>query len=223
MKKKMVLVFFIIIGINVFAQNNRFFSVGIGGQFLSGFGGGYDHSYDLPSPYVGKGRDKEKWPYNTGGVYGFFDARFAELNFGFFTGTQHFNIEGENVGGTWKYTIKDKMTGLNFALLGKYPFTLGKKITIFPLLGIEYMYILSIEDNYVYTGPQSLYKSFNQFWFKTGGGVDFSLTDRWFLRMETFYGIRLDTKAEKKRTASNGETPKLGHGLTVRAGVGFRL
>ena len=220
MKKKIaILAFFVLTGINVFAQNNRFFSMGIGGQFLSGFNGGFESSWNIPP--LPPGYTNEKWTYFSGGIYCFFDARYAELNLGFFTGTQTIISEGEP--GSWKNNNKDKMTGLNFALLGKYPFKLGEKIAIFPLLGVEYMLILSLEDNY--SQSYKLSKSmFNQFWFKAGGGVDFSLSDRWFLRMDALYGIRLATKAENKRAEMNGsKSTLLGHGLTLRAAVGFRL
>jgi hypothetical protein len=82
--------------------------------------------------------------------------------------------------------------------------------------------------------------AFSALFFKFGAGLDFNLSGRFFLRSEFLYGIRLASKAEDELIKTlkyevgilNASVPirletqtktRLGHGLTVRAGAGFKL
>ena len=62
---------------------------------------------------------------------------------------------------------------------------------------------------------------FNTLWFKFGGGLDYDLSETMFLRSSLLYGIRLSNKIEKDW--EDGGDTRLGHGLDIRVGVGFRL
>jgi hypothetical protein len=55
-------------------------------------------------------------------------------------------------------------------------------------------------------------------------GGDFNLSDKLYVRGELLYGIRLKNKFEKdiEETAGLFET-KMGHGPTVKIGVGYRF
>ena len=61
-------------------------------------------------------------------------------------------------------------------------------------------------------------------WFKFGGGLDLDLNQSLYLRFGLLYGIRTANTLEKDgaNTSLNAGT-RLGHGLTFRAGAGFRL
>ena len=187
---------------NAFAQVPEFkLSAGAGGYFTSDFGGGW------------KGSTVEmKYPYAGGGGFAFFDATFAELSFGFFAA-------GGDEKEIWpSYTDKYDMsyTGLDISLLGKYPFTLTKQFTLFPLLGIDYRQILSVK--YKLTGNKlNNPGDFSALWFKFGAGADYAFTDHIFARLGVLYGIRLANKREKNRDT------RLGHGLDVKLAVGYRF
>jgi hypothetical protein len=71
---------------------------------------------------------------------------------------------------------------------------------------------------------------FSALWFKFGGGVDYLLTPQIYLRFEALYGLRLPNKAENDLVdlfddmgASSDAKSLLGHGLTIKAAVGYRF
>ncbi|MDR1468699.1 MAG: hypothetical protein LBT00_05340 [Spirochaetaceae bacterium] len=65
-------------------------------------------------------------------------------------------------------------------------------------------------------------------WFKFGGGLDYSFTEKIYLRFEALYGLRLANKSEKDAKdqyqdyGADADT-LLGHGLTVKLGVGYKF
>ena len=197
------------------------FSVGGGFFFNNDFGGGYTAAYTTPSVYT----DTYKWPYFGGGAFIFLDAKYAEFNLGFFIGKQKLSIYASTPD-----TGEVSFTYLNLEILGKYPFYLGDKVCIFPLLGIEYQNFLSAfneSGNDLY----NLNNENNYFWFKAGAGADYSFSERFFIRAEILYGIRLASRIEKEKVQDAKELPltpteaktRLGHGLTVKAAAGFRF
>jgi len=79
---------------------------------------------------------------------------------------------------------------------------------------------------------------FSALWFKFGAGLDIDMNDRLFVRSEALYGIRLTNKVEidevkEAKDEANRDydgnyniydiKPVLGHGLTIKVGLGFRL
>ena len=135
---------------------------------------------------------------------------------------------------------------LGFSLMGKYPFKLNEKFTIFPLLGIEYQISLKQErtqpDGYVYNrtdgirekdkdGNAYLPEDWNSFWFNLGGGIDYMITDNFFIRGELLYGFRLMTLYEIKnldlmKSQAGDPDPKLcglTSGPSLRLSAGYRF
>jgi hypothetical protein len=122
-------------------------------------------------------------------------------------------------------------------------------MSVFPLLGIDYQAVLSAkiddkDENPVSFGgdeePKKIASSdFSALWFKLGGGMDFAITEKLYLRCEALYGIRLantfetDTKDMVDKAVKNmkDNDPEiksdvktlLGHGLTVKLAVGYRF
>jgi opacity protein-like surface antigen len=199
----------------VFAQG-LVLSAGAGGFIGGDFGGGIEGS-------VGGQLMKTETPYFGGGGFAFFDATYAELSLG---------ISGN--GGTMKVTGSpdqdSSLVNLNIGLLGKYPFAINDKLSVFPLLGIDYQVTLSAKiDGKDYEDLNNGKASdFSALWFKFGGGVDYSLTESLYLRLDLLYGIRLANKLEndmKDNTSIPGADVKtlLGHGLTVKVGVGYKF
>lgn len=99
---------------------------------------------------------------------------------------------------------------LALGLLGKYPFGLGKTLTVFPLLGIEYDLNLWLKDQDGVDLKASMTDEdkadLNQFWFKGGAGVDLALGKGFSLRAEVLLGFKLLNQAERDRidTAESG-------------------
>jgi TolB-like protein len=56
-------------------------------------------------------------------------------------------------------------------------------------------------------------------WVKVGAGIDLDVTRTAYLRAEALYGARTSNWFE----TDNSEKPRLGYGLTVKAGAGFRM
>jgi outer membrane protein W len=204
-------------------------SAGAGGYFTSDFGGGveaslsaYNYEFTTKSPYAG------------GGGFAFFDATYAELSVGFFggggTGEQKMKIGGTSDEGEQDFSI----SGLDIGLLGKYPFAIGEKLSVFPLLGITFRAVLSAKDEngneMKYDDGGKMAGDFSALWFKLGGGLDYAFTDHVFLRANLLYGLRLASKLEKnlvdeqkKQSSDIDAKPLLGHGLEVKVAVGYKF
>lgn len=204
------------------------FSAGVGGLIGGDFGGGAEGKAD-------EGSMKFTTPYFGGGGYAFFDAKYAEFSLAFYGGGGKSKMTMEG-GGTSQTSENDSsITNFNIGLLGKYPFAINDKLTLFPLLGIDYSICLSAKTD----GEEHKNKDgndapgdFSALWFKFGGGGDFSLTEKVYLRLEALYGIRLANKAEadmedfikaKAQGVDIDTKTLLGHGLTVKLGVGYKF
>jgi hypothetical protein len=186
------------------------------------------------------------------GAFLFVDAVWAELSLTF--------RGGNNVWREW-YSAKlkdgtvladqpNRGTGMEgmigLSLLGKYPFPLNKKLSIFPLVGLEYQIALwEYRDPEI--GPR--YKRTNRTWEKNsnddayslsawnslfigfGAGMDLDLPSRLFLRTELLYGFRLQTPYEldalemvkKKADAPDPKLRGLTSGPTLRIALGWRF
>jgi len=199
-----VLILMTVVVGGTFALPEFRFSIGGGGYLTGEMGGGIKASeYSIDYNYFG------------GGGFAFFDATFVELSLGFF-GTGVFQIrDNEN-----NY-VDLNATGLDITLMGKYPFSIGDKFSLFPLLGINYRVMLSVKS-----GDELKVDSgdFNALWFNLGGGLDFSFSDNVFLRGELLYGLRLANKFEKDLIDEiDGASATFGHGPQLKIGIGYRF
>jgi opacity protein-like surface antigen len=202
-------------------------SAGGGLAFDSDFGGGIEVTGSAGGQ---SGFQKVETPHIGFGGYAFLDATYAELALTVTSGD---------------ITIKQSQTGradsessltmmnMNIGLLGKYPFEISEKLVLFPLLGIDYAICMAVKND---SGTNSNSGDYSALWFKFGGGLDFALTQKLYLRFEALYGIRLASKAEKDMKdsyeAQFKNTPGvtiddsktlLGHGLTAKLGVGYKF
>jgi len=190
-------------------------SIGTGGFYAGGFGGGIE----WPSGA------RVAMPYSGGGWYAFFDGKYVEIAFGYYSG-----------GGKWvsaavsnSEKLPDMLrTGINFGALVKYPFG-SDKVKGFPLLGVDYEASTSSELKYRY-GPARLLESggFSALWFRFGGGLDIGLGERFYLRSELLLGWRTANTFEKDAVSTEkiyGSTANTvsGSGLSVKFGLGAKL
>jgi opacity protein-like surface antigen len=160
--------------------------------------------------------------YTGFGGYAFFDATFAEVGVGILGGKLKYETDFGGIGDDEKLTF----TALDISLLGKWPFNFGK-ITVFPLLGIDYRAFLYVQDyENPKTGKKGNQSELNEFWFNLGAGLDYTLTDSLYLRGELLYGFRPNTKYEKdweKALKPLKTDIAVGHGPTVKIAVGYKF
>jgi len=140
-------------------------------------------------------------------------------------------------------------TNLGLSLSGKYPFSVNKKITWFPMICVEYQIALIQrrqpdgdlvydrskgqlpEDRDKNDKPYSI-SAWNSFWIDIGAGLDNNITNSLFLRSELLFGFRLPTSYESgaletvKKPPMNVKNPNLA-GLTggpnLKIGIGYRF
>ena len=165
-------------------------------------------------------------PYGGFGAYLFADAMYAEVFFGYSSG-----------GGEWESdnTYPDRLpemerSYLHAGIIVKYPFGVGA-VKLSPLIGLDYD--LSIggtiknadKDNYVFNGKNERLSSnaLSAMWVRIGGGLDFDVSRRVYLRSEFLYGMRTANDWEHDAASDGSGQTMTGHGFTLKAGVGIRF
>ena len=232
-KISLILVCAIVAAGTVFAQEKTeqsakksLLSAGIGGYFISDFGGG------IKATAMGQ-KEEIKLPYSGFGGFAFLDANYVEISLGIFAGKGTQDMPAD-LGGKTDGTI----SGVTIGALGKYPVVVNPKLTVFPLLGLDYLVMTSAKDKdgneYKNMEGKGGPGDFSALWIKFGGGLDYALSAKLYLRLDALYGIRLVDQAEKdmKDTinallSAFGESgsvdTRLGHGLTAKVAVGYRF
>jgi hypothetical protein len=112
--------------------------------------------------------------------------------------------------------------------LGKYPFAINDRLTVFPLLGFNIRAMLSVDADDADENAVMDEDDLASFWINFGGGGDYSLTDKLYLRGQLMYGIRFANEMENDMVDLYEDNDLsadtlLGHGLTVKIGVGYRF
>jgi hypothetical protein len=165
----------------------------------------------------------------------FFDMRYVELSGGFFAGMGLMRMILSDATGTRTPETEIMMQGVSLGVLGKIPVYVHPKFFLFPLLGIDGILMISVRDNtgakYANYNGKEAAGDFSALWFKAGFGFDFLAFSKGFIRFEALYGIRLPNRMEKEMAEfldqiSDGAGTNrflLGHGVTIKAAVGFFL
>jgi len=235
------------------------FSLSAGG---GGFAGGIFTRYNLTAKGKIEGEpinvnaDQEMNQFNFGGslfVDGTFSKVGMELNVGLQRGINNYKetsiIDNPSIDKMVSTSEGDGWeTMLDLSLLGKYPFTLNDRFTVFPLAGVEYQIALEetrkpsekgrkrydrtdgIRESDSDGDPYSL-SAWNSFFVVIGGGVDYQIVSSLFVRAELLYGFRLPTayeldQLERAKKSLNAPNPKLagltsGPALSIAAGWRF--
>jgi opacity protein-like surface antigen len=212
-------------------------------QYKKYTGGDYGHGISAPTEQtqdaMRQGLFDTKDLTAGGGVYGFFDATYAEAGAAliFNRVSQTVSIPNlPNVSQTLngEETHDFLFTQINLSLLLKYPFVIGQKWTIFPLLGVDGQIAIGEYDekmkkdfqkiaNMGYDMP-NLGQFWNSLWIKAGAGADFALTDKLFLRGEVLYGFKLNSEYDTHMADYWKEDIKgVANGLNIRLGVGYKF
>jgi len=225
-------------------------SFGVGSSLISGFGGGVSGRVTEAGDVVPFRLGNEVYRHEsyTGRASSiFFDAHFVQLSLGYFSGTSatRSRSSASNPGvAAPTVTGSAGRSGIEIGLLGKFPVGLSDRVTVFPLGGIAYRLVLTgTPMPPIDLGGGNNNLSLNPFylsalWFRLGGGMDFALTQGVFLRSTITYGIRLRNRWENDvinhapfengpvgdaRWLINYDSARLGHGVDITVGVGFRL
>ena len=246
MKKTLIfLVFAITLCGNLYALD---FSVGAGGLI-----GGVFTRYSLKADgmkdgsrfKVDAGQDMNQ--FNYGGLV-FFDATYMELSIIIQNGVNNWrqilDVYGLESNTPAKGDGWESMLGFSF--MGKYPFRLMERFTLFPLLGVDYQVALVQQrtqpDGYIYDRNDGLREQdkdgkalklsdWNTFFVNVGCGADFAFARNFFVRGEILYSFRLMTSYETKNLAymkamTGDNNPKLSgltSGPSLRLSAGYRF
>lgn len=151
--------------------------------------------------------------FNIGG-HGFIDITYLEIDLYLLSGAAEPYNSISN-----RYYDDRYIVSLGVSLLGKFPFKI-KSVYIFPLLGLSYNMVLStdIDDN-----KKNL--DFNQIGGLAGFGVDFNITDTFFIRPSILFQIRLPSEYWKKEADRIGGSTEatMGIGPVIKVGFGHRF
>jgi hypothetical protein len=196
-------------------------SIGAGGYLAGDLGGGNDTRGDNI-------KLTRSLPYIGGGGFLFFDAKYVEVSFGVFAGSGK-NMFESTLPAMPSMKNEATMTYTNFSIgaFAKYPFSIGKTLSVFPLLGIEYLITASVKENGSELPEPG---NFNSLWLKLGAGLDIALNSHLYVRLDALYGLRAPTKFEEE-LLSTGEYIegteyswyRLGHGPTVKLAIGYKF
>jgi hypothetical protein len=203
----------VVLATAVYAQDFSL-SAGAGGLFVIDFSGGVKHDANNSNTY----------PYFGGGGFAYFDATYAEVSVGFFVGNGYIvsKVNGNETKTPWT------LSALTIGLLGKYPIELSDALTLFPAVGIGYDMVLSAKNKdgkplYEKAG-QDASGDFSALWLKAGAGLDVALSDKFYLRGEALFGVRLANKVENDAVdADSTWAAALGLGPTVKLGAGYKF
>jgi len=219
-----VLVFTVSVAGGIFAQSFSSFSIstGVGGYFTNDFGGGVRAS--------ARGIDvgSLKTPYSGGGGFFFFDVYYLEMSFGFFVTRGEWSEYGYGIG-TFKHDVS--CFGSDLSFFYKFPIVLNNRLSLFPLFGVIKRTIYSVDiDGISQNGANDL----SALWFKTGFGVDYLFVNRFYLRIEALYGLRMTNTFEDdlvsmyeyegwRQRLNVSASPILGHGFDIKLSIGYRF
>ena len=247
MKKRIGSVILMLAGATAVFSVDFSLSAGAGG-FLGGFFTRYtlkaDGMVDGNPVKINAEQEMDQFNY---GFFAFFDATYGEFSFSFQNGANTFKepVDIAEVGSADR-NGKGWDTVLGLSLLGRYPFILGERLTVFPLLGLEYQICLeqlrTTSAGNVYDRTNGVHEKdkdgkayrpedWNSLWIDIGGGLDFALLSGFYIRGELLYGFRLMTPYEIKnldmmKSMTGDPNPKLGgltSGPSVRISAGYRF
>ncbi|MCL2601608.1 MAG: hypothetical protein FWD91_02210 [Treponema sp.] len=234
MKKSfLVLTLAVCVAGGVFAQS--LFSIGAGG--ILNFGEVGNNSAER-----GRTTGEDVTSELTYGGFVFFDATFVDLSVAIVTGS---TTSLATLGGS-KIERNSSVTALDFTLLGKYPIALGDTFTFFPLLGLGYNYVLSVEYDNIPTDLLGIMSyapvtkisaaDWSAFRFHLGVGGDLDLSKKVYLRGQLLGSYRFASPAIQEKSkiykpvlsylAEGANIPvdaSGGFGGTVKIAIGFRF
>jgi len=190
-----------------------------GGAFAQmGVGGGLVYTGDWTSKITVPGGEL-KYPWNAVGFYAFWNNKYVELSTGLHFGFGAFKASG--IGG-FSASEDFSTSYLSIGVMGKWPFAIGEKLVLFPALGAEYYIGLSGKvDGDSLDDPAG---DLSHVWFRLGGGIEYNLTDKLFLRGTLLFGIRTKFDLEDQITDRLYTWDRtVGFGSVIKVAVGYKF
>jgi len=195
-------------------------SLNAGALFASDFGGG-----------IAWNGGQIGMPLYCGGAFIGVDFTYAAITVAYSQGSGKWIGPSDAAPGDLATTHR---SSVNIGVSSKYPkFGFGERIKAFPALDVEYEIPVSGEfeyddkRKYLFDGNNNdkyTASALGALWVRIGGGIDYNLTESAFLRAELLYGARTANTVEKDGMDIDGaDGTRLGHGVEVRVGAGFRL
>jgi len=168
------------------------------------------------------------------GAYVFLDVSdYAEVSLGISTAHRNHGDRGVviEVNGVRNTTSEMAAAGsihstdMNIGVLGKYPFSLIDKLTLYPAAGVEYIMCLSgwtydVNDKEKEVDVEDI-GDYNNLWIKFGVGGDYQFLEKIFARAQILYGIGLP--GEFSDDPPKGIKKVWGSTFTFKVGVGYNL
>ena len=222
------LILFFFIGTSVYAQNTI---LSAGGGILSG-ASFYDEFYEIPGFAQISGfqiptirRETRSSEFNLG-IFTFLDIKYVELNMAIYWGVISENYNWTDIfpetSSNFSGTSKHHRIYFDFGILAKYPFSF-QRVNIFPLLGLQYT-ILFME---IWEDMVGIILDFalENLYLKFGGGIDYMLNNRLFLRGNLLYRFSILNGHERAilRNNPNSTARFSAHGPQIRIGIGHKF
>jgi hypothetical protein len=202
-------------------------SIGVGGDFGPVF---TSFNTNIPEPYKGElERELKNIDITRGGFCFFLDLIYLEINLG----GKFYNITMKQDGPD----LKETQSYFNIGIMGKYPFELNDRFSLFPLLGFDFQILTKFKDTMAgYSiemkrselSDYDLDKTyFDRAVFNLGLGLDFLITKEIFLRGMFVYGINFHTKQQKDAIDEIKDygynISILNHGPSIKLAVGYKF
>jgi len=170
-----------------------------------------------------------------GGVSVFFDGTYFEAACDMIWGRQFSPLHPKDPA-----SGSIALTHTGISLYGKFPFEF-KKLTIYPMLGIDYHFFLSgqVQDSdgndygekfkrtEKLDGDHKAWQQFDYFSIGLGFGMDFQLPKSFFIRSEFIFNYKFDSSIERERRKGAEEWgydyTSVVFGPCVKIGLGYRF
>jgi opacity protein-like surface antigen len=151
--------------------------------------------------------------FSVKGGYVSIEAFTCELGIGYWEGISEIDGHYSLFRNAMKYDVK----GLDLSVfVGKYPFRVSGRLTVFPQAGVNYKIFLSIKDNRKVA--VSSIGDYNALSFKPGGGMDFHIAEHLSLRLEALFVLRLDNRYERELKKDIESLP-ISYGPEIKLGL----
>jgi hypothetical protein len=206
-------------------------------DFQVGVGGGGDFGFvftsfdsNLPEPdKSGAEAAFKKTDETRGGVWLFLDLTYFEIDLGGKSYTTTIKQNGAN--------LKETQSYFNIGIMGKYPFSINDRFSIFPLLGFDFQIFTKIKDTQMGVSTEversalSGYGIDEEYFdctvFNFGAGLDISITKGLFFRGALIYGVNFHTEQQKDNIDTirdaGYDASVLNHGPSIKLGLGYKF
>jgi len=159
----------------------------------------------------------------------FVDLTYLELDLG----GKYYNLKLKQNG----YDLKETQSYFNIGFMGKYPFSLNDRFSLFPLAGFDFQFLTKVKDK---QGGQSVTidrsdlsdnnideNYFDRIVFNFGIGMDITLVKGLFLRGMFIYGINFNTEQQKDAIDvikdAGYDVSVLNHGPSLKLAIGYKF